>query len=96
VYYDKPSQATTGVNVFFVDSSVFIESDAQMLIDNAQIGQLLILDALPGNRLRVAQTLPDRLGITPKHRQLYHPQNRIGPWPPDERAMRRSKPARPQ
>jgi hypothetical protein len=96
VYYDKPSQATPGVNVYFVDSSELIESDAPMLIDNAQIGQLLILDALPGNRVRVAQTLPDWLGIAPKHRQLYHPQNRIGPWPPDERAMRRSKPARPQ
>jgi hypothetical protein len=92
VYYDRPRQVAPGVRMSFADAYAFIDSDAEFSIDIARMDQLIVLEALPGGRVAVAPTLPEWFGIAPQHRHWYDPQRRIGPWPPDERAVRRFGP----
>lgn len=92
VYYDRPGEIAPGVRMSFAGKHVFIESDTGTLIDLAKLDQLLLLEALPGDRVRLAQTIPDWLGVPPGHRHLYRPQGRIQPGPPDQRALRRFGP----
>lgn len=92
VYYEKPGQIAAGVKASFADAYAFVESDAPILIELAKLDQLLVLEALPDDRIAVSPSLPDWLGIAPRFRDRYQPQARILSAPPDERAVRRFGP----
>lgn len=90
VYFDKPGHAAPGVKVRVSGKSLLVKSDAPRLVDVATLEQLVVLEA--GNRVRMVSSLPDWLDIPAGLKQLYKPQTRIGPWPPDPRAVRRFGP----
>lgn len=92
ILFDKPGQIAPGVDLYLGDSTLSIDSDAAVRITSAELSQLLVLQALPGNRISVARILPEWLGFPPGHRHLYRPDKRIGTWPPDPRAVRRFGP----
>jgi hypothetical protein len=92
IYYDKPREIAPGIKASFEDAYVFIESEAPVLIKMAKLDQVIVLEALANGRVSVAPSLPDWLDVAPEHRHQYGPHNRIGPWPPDARALRRFGP----
>jgi hypothetical protein len=92
VLYDAPDKAAPGVKASFEDAYLFVHSRAPVLIDFARLDRIVVLDALADGSVKVAESLPDWMDIAPRHQGAYQPHKRIGPWPPDPRAVRRFGP----
>jgi hypothetical protein len=89
MYFEAPKKPAPGVKMEFVGSRVVLQSEFPMMFEEADIANLLILRVLPGNRVRLADRVPDWLEIAPEFREWYFPTQPINEGPPDARAVRR-------
>ena len=92
IYFDPGGSIAPGAHIRVEGATFKLGADIDLAFDAASVGQTMVLEWLPGDRLRLARGLPDWLSVESRLREEYRPQTLIGPWPPDPRAVRRFGP----
>jgi len=92
VYFDAPGKTAPGARLRMSGTTVQLHADIDLAFSTATLSRALVFEWLPGDKLAVAPDLPEWLTVEPRARTDYRPRALIGPWPPDERAVRRFGP----